>query len=95
MRTSHSFIKCIHVLYSLQLAIPGAHNDNEEEMGEGRSVSRPRKRLKFQNILTVVALLSLDLDDTNQRMHNVLALCTTINSERFYDTDQRPRSSSK
>ena len=63
----------------------GAHNDNEEEKGEGRSVSRPHERLKFQNFLTVVVLLSLDLDDASQRMHSVLALCTSI----------RPRSSSK
>ena len=46
----------------------GVHNDNEEEKGEGRSVSRPRERLKFQNFLTVVALLSSDLDDASQRM---------------------------
>ena len=55
--------------------LTGVHNDNEEEKGEERSVNRPRERLKFQNFLTVVALLSLDLDDTSQRMHNVLALC--------------------
>ena len=40
--------------------VPGAHNDNEEEKGEGRSANRPRKRLKFQIFLTVVALLSLE-----------------------------------
>ena len=60
--------------------VPGAHNDNEEEKGEGRSTNHPHERLKFQNFLTVVALLSLDLDDASQRMHmhNVLALCTSI-----------------
>ena len=50
---------------------------------EGRSASHPRKRLKFQNFLTVVALLSLDLDDASQRMHNVLALCTSIIANVF------------
>ena len=54
--------------------ISGAHNDNEEEEGKGRSAKRPRGRLKFQNFLTVVALLSLDVDDASQRRHNVLAL---------------------
>ena len=39
---------------------PGAHNDNEEEEGKGRSVNRPRERLKFQYFPTVVALLSLE-----------------------------------
>ena len=38
----------------------GAHNDNEEEEGKGRSANRPRERLKFQNFPTVVALLSLE-----------------------------------
>ena len=38
----------------------GVHNDNEEEEGKGRSVNRPRARLKFQNFPTVVALLSLE-----------------------------------
>ena len=69
-------------------------NDDEKEKGEGRSASRPRERLNF---LTV---LSLDLDDASQRMHNVLAHSAystmhKYNSERFYDTDRRPRSSSK
>ena len=32
----------------------------------------------------VVTLLSLDLDDASQR---VLALCTSTNSKRFYDTE--------
>ena len=40
--------------------VPGAHNDNEEEEGKGRSANRPRERLKFQNFPTVVALLSLE-----------------------------------
>ena len=34
--------------------------DNEEEEGKGRSAKRPRERLKFQIIPTVVALLSLE-----------------------------------
>ena len=38
----------------------GAHNDNEKEKGKGRSVNHPCERLKFQNFLTVVALLSLE-----------------------------------
>ena len=50
---------------------------------EGRSASHPCERLKFQNFLTVVALLSLDLDDASQRMHNVLALCTSIIANIF------------
>ena len=70
------------------------HNDNEEEKGEGRSASCPHERLKFQNFLTVAALLSLDLDDVSQCIQ-----CTNTvhkyNSERFYDTDRWPRSSSK
>ena len=33
---------------------------NEEEKGKGRSATRPRERLKFQNFTTVVALLSLE-----------------------------------
>ena len=36
------------------------HSDNEEEEGKGRSVNRPHKRLKYQNIPMVVALLSLE-----------------------------------
>ena len=59
------------------------HNNNEEEEGKGRSASRPRQTLKFQNFLTVVALLSLDLDDASQCMHNVLALCTSIIANVF------------
>ena len=39
---------------------PGAHNDNEEEKGEGRSANRPRERLKFRIFLTVVELLRLE-----------------------------------
>jgi len=38
--------------------VPGAHNDVRAE-GKGRSVQRPRKRLKFENVLTVVPLLFL------------------------------------
>ena len=38
--------------------VPGAHNDVRAE-GKGRSVQRPRKRLKFENVLTVVLLLFL------------------------------------
>ena len=33
--------------------LPGAHNDVRAE-GKGRSMQRPRKRLKFENVLTVV-----------------------------------------
>jgi len=40
------------------LALAGAHNDVRAE-GKGRSVQRPRKRLKFENVLTVVLLLFL------------------------------------
>ena len=36
----------------------GAHNDMRAE-GKGRSVQRPCKRLKFENVLTVVPLLFL------------------------------------
>jgi len=37
---------------------PGAHNDVRAE-GKRRSVQRPRTRLKFENVLTVVPLLFL------------------------------------
>ena len=37
---------------------PGAHNDVRAE-GKGRSVQRPCKRVKFENVLTVVPLLFL------------------------------------
>ena len=63
--------------------MPGAHNDNEEEEGKGRSVNRPRERLKFQIFLTVVALLSLDIDDTSQRMQNIQTLCKSIVTNVF------------
>ena len=43
----------------------------------------------------VVALLSLDVDDTSQRRHNVLIALCKVYSKRFYDTDRGPRSSSK
>ena len=48
------------VLYTVQLCWlwPGTHNDVREE-GKGRSMQRPRKRLKFENVLTVVPLLLL------------------------------------
>ena len=36
--------------------LAGEHNDVKAE-GKGRSVQRPRRRLKFENILTVVPLL--------------------------------------
>jgi len=39
-------------------AAPGAHNDVTAEE-KGRSFQRPRKRLKFENVLTVVPLLFL------------------------------------
>jgi len=39
-------------------AVSGAHNDVRVE-GKGRSVQRPRKRLKFENVLTLVPLLFL------------------------------------
>ena len=51
----------------------GAHNDMRAE-GKGRSVQRPCKRLKFENVLTVVPLLFLahtriaSLTDYNTRM---------------------------
>ena len=51
--------------------------------GKGRSANRPRERLKFQNFLTVVALLSLDVDDASQRMHNELTLCISIVTNVF------------
>ena len=58
---------------------------------EGRSANCPHERLNF---LTVVALLSLDVDDASQCRHNVLGLCK-VYGERFYDTDWQQRSSSK
>ena len=59
------------------------HNDNKEEEGKGRSVNRPRERLKFQIFLMVVALLCLDVDDAIQHMHNVLTLCISIVTNVF------------
>jgi len=38
--------------------VAGAHNDVRVE-GKGRSLQWPRKRLKFENVLTVVPLLFL------------------------------------
>ena len=38
--------------------VPGVHNDIRAE-GKGRRVQRTRKRLKFENVLTVVPLLFL------------------------------------
>ena len=58
--------------------IPGAHNNKEENEGEGRIVNHTHKRFKFQTFLTVVTLLSLDVDDTSQHRHSVLALCISI-----------------
>ena len=55
------------------------HNDNEEEEGKGRSANRPHERLKFQIYLTVVALLSLDVDDASKHMHSVLTLFIVTN----------------
>ena len=41
-------------IYSIILfVLPGAHNDVGAE-GKGRSVQRPHKILKFENVLTVV-----------------------------------------
>ena len=40
-------------------------------------MTRPRKRLKFS---TEVALLSIDVSDTSQRMHNILALRISANA---------------
>ena len=40
------------------MPLSGAHDNNEEEEGKGRSVKRPRERLKFQIFPTVVVLLS-------------------------------------
>ena len=39
---------------------PGAHNNNEEEEGKGRSTKCPREILKFQIFPKAVALLSLE-----------------------------------
>ena len=47
-------------MVSHPLITAGAHNNNEEEEGKGRSAKRPRKRLKFQIFPMVVALLSLE-----------------------------------
>jgi len=55
------------------LLLAGVHNDVRVE-GKGRSVQRPRKRLKFKNVLKVVPLLflahtsiaSLTNDSTNK-----------------------------
>ena len=66
------------------------------EKGEGRSTSRPRETLKFQKFFKVVALLSLDLDDASQHMHNVLALCTSIIANVFMiQIDGQDRRASK
>ena len=54
-----SLFYVLNIMYCV-MCKPGAHNDNEEEKGEGRSANRPRKRLKYQNFLTVVTLLSLE-----------------------------------
>ena len=47
-----------------ELLASGAHNEHNEHNdvraeGKGRSVQRPRKRLKFENVLTIVPLLFL------------------------------------
>ena len=66
----------------------GAHNDNEEQEGKGRSAKRPRGRLKFQIVPTVVALLSLDIDDAKQRM--LIALCISMYKRlNIHDTDRK------
>ena len=58
--TEYNKINDVAVNLIPQSYTPGAHNDNEEEEGKGRSAKRPRERLKFQNFPTVVALLSLE-----------------------------------
>ena len=60
------------------LRVSGAHNGYEEEEGKGRSVNHPCERLEFQNFLMVVPLLSLDVDNTSQRMHSIIALGISI-----------------
>ena len=60
------------------LCVSGAHNDYVEEEGKGRSKNYPHERLKFQNFLMVVLLLRVNIDDTSQCMHNVIALCISI-----------------
>ena len=50
-------------IYSIiQSVLPGAYNDVRVE-GKGRSVQRPHKRLKFENVLVVVPLLFLACSD--------------------------------
>jgi len=57
------------------LSQSGAHNDVRAE-GKGRSVQQPCKRLKFENVLTIVPLLFLastqtctnKCTETHQRM---------------------------
>jgi len=58
----------------------GAHNDVRAE-GKGRSVQRPRTRLKFENIFTVVPLLS--------------SACTQMCTNTCTKTSQRTRKSTR
>ena len=66
-------IKC---LCSPELIDAGAHNDVRVE-GKGRSVQRPRRRLKLENFLTVVPLLFL--------------VCTWTCTNTCTETSQRTR----
>ena len=58
----------------------GAHNDVRAE-GKGRSVQRPYKRLKFENVLIVVPLLFL--------------ACMWMCTNKCTETSQRTRKSSR
>ena len=58
-------------------------------------MNRPRERLKFQIFLTVVALLSLDVDDASQHTHNVLTLCISIVTNVLLINGQENRISKK
>ena len=69
--TLHSAsILCLRPVFCvilLLLMAPGVYNDNnEEEKGEERNINHPWERLRFQNFLMVVLLLSSDVDDVSQ-----------------------------
>ena len=68
-KQSRLSIPFLYVLLKYTKCETGVHNDNEEEEGKGRGANCPRRRVHFQNFLTVVVLLSLDVDDTSQRNH--------------------------
>ena len=77
--------KCKNVNWKMNLIIvrrtvAGAHNDVRAE-GKGRSVQWPRKRLKFENVLTVVPLL--------------LLACTWTCTNTCTETSQRTRKSTR